>query len=225
MANKREEIHLNLQFLALFTLLILPGTLFAETSEQKALDAIQLQYETVSTFEADFTQRSYVKMMNQTQSVKGTVKIKKPGKMKWVYGAPDTQTLISDGKTLWLYVPEEEQATKVPVESIYSSNTPALFLAGKGKLTRSFNVESVSEENKNILVTLVPKDEDQSLARLALYADKKNYQITGSTVYDKLGNKTEIRFSRIRINREIPEEQFQLKTPPGVEILDYTQTP
>jgi outer membrane lipoprotein carrier protein len=209
----------------LFTLLALPGTLFSETSEQQALDAIQRQYEKVSTFEADFTQRSYVKMMNQTQSVKGTVKIKKPGKMKWVYGAPDTQILISDGKNLWLYVPEEEQATKVPVESIYSSNTPALFLAGKGKLTRSFNVESVSQENQNILVTLVPKNEDQGLARLILHADKKNYQITGSTVYDKLGNKTEIRFSRIRINREIPEEQFQLKTPPGVEILDYTQTP
>ena len=209
----------------MFTLLALPGTLFSETSEQQALDAIQRQYEKVSTFEADFTQRSYVKMMNQTQSVKGTVKIKKPGKMKWVYGAPDTQILISDGKNLWLYVPEEEQATKVPVESIYSSNTPALFLAGKGKLTRSFNVESVSQENQNILVTLVPKNEDQGLARLILHADKKNYQITGSTVYDKLGNKTEIRFSRIRINREIPEEQFQLRTPPGVEILDYTQTP
>ena len=217
---------MNLRILILFTLLILPaGTPFAETSEQQALDAIQRQYEKVSTFEADFTQRSYVKMMNQTQSVKGTVKIKKPGKMKWVYGAPDTQILISDGKNLWLYVPEEEQATKVPVESIYSSNTPALFLAGKGKLTQSFNVESVSEENKNILVTLVPKNDDQGLARLILHADKKNYQITGSTVYDKLGNKTEIRFSQIRINREIPEEQFQLKTPPGVEILDYTQTP
>ena len=217
---------MNLRILILFTLLILPaGTLFAETSEQQALDAIQRQYEKVSTFEADFTQRSYVKMMNQTQSVKGTVKIKKPGKMKWVYGAPDTQILISDGKNLWLYVPEEEQATKVPVESIYSSNTPALFLAGKGKLTRSFNVESVSQENQNILVTLVPKNEDQGLARLILHANKKNYQITGSTVYDKLGNKTDIRFSRIRINREIPEEQFQLKTPPGVEILDYTQTP
>ena len=217
---------MNLRILILFTLLILPaGTLFAETSEQQALDAIQRQYEKVSTFEADFTQRSYVKMMNQTQSVKGTVKIKKPGKMKWVYGTPDTQILISDGKNLWLYVPEEEQATRVPVESIYSSNTPALFLAGKGKLTQSFNVESVSEENKNILVTLVPKNDDHGLARLILHADKKNYQITGSTVYDKLGNKTEIRFSQIRINREIPEEQFQLKTPPGVEILDYTQTP
>jgi outer membrane lipoprotein carrier protein len=213
------------KLLALFTILTLPGITFAETSEQKALDAIQRQYEKIITFEADFSQRSYVKMMNQTQNVKGTVKIKKPGKMKWVYGTPDTQVLISDGKFLWLYVPDEEQATKVPVESIYSSNTPALFLAGTGKLSKYFNVESVIEDNENILVSLVPKDEDQGPTRLILHANQKNYQITGSTVYDRLGNKTEIQFNRIRINRDIPEEQFQLKAPPGVEILDYTQTP
>ena len=213
------------KFSALFTILLLPGAAFAGISDQQALDAIQNQYEKVLTFEADFSQKSYVKAMNQTQSVKGQVQIKKPGKMRWVYGAPDTQILISNEKTLWLYVPEEEQATKVPVESIYSSNTPALFLAGKGKLTHAFNVESVSQESQNIVVTLVPKNGDQSLARLVLLADKKNYQIIGSTVYDKLGNKTEIHFNRIRVNQEIPEEQFQLKTPPGVEILDYTQTP
>ena len=213
------------KYLVLFIILILPVGLFAETSDQQALDAIQSQYEKILTFEADFTQRSYVKMMNQTQDVKGRVQIKKPGKMRWVYGAPDTQILISNEKTLWLYVPDEEQATKVPVESIYSSNTPALFLAGRGKLTHAFDVESVSQEDKNILVSLVPKSAEQGLARLVLQADKKNYQITGSTVYDKLGNKTEIRFNRIQVNHEISEEQFQLKTPPGVEILDYTQTP
>jgi len=213
------------KYLVLFIILILPVNLFAETSDQQALDAIQSQYEKILTFEADFTQRSYVKMMNQTQDVKGRVQIKKPGKMRWVYGAPDTQILISNEKTLWLYVPDEEQATKVPVESIYSSNTPALFLAGRGKLTHAFDVESVSQEDKNILVSLVPKSAEQGLARLVLQADKKNYHITGSTVYDKLGNKTEIRFNRIQVNHEISEEQFQLKTPPGVEILDYTQTP
>ena len=213
------------KFSLVFIILITPGNLFAEVTDQQALDAIQHQYEKILTFEADFNQRSFVKMMNETQDVKGRVQIKKPGKMRWVYGAPDTQILISNEKTLWLYVPEEEQATKVPVESIYSSNTPALFLAGKGKLTQAFNVESVNQEDQNFLVTLVPKSEEQGLARLVLQADKKNYQIIGSTVYDKLGNKTEIRFNRIRVNHEIPDEQFKLKTPPGVEILDYTQTP
>ncbi len=212
-----------LKRLVLFTALALPGTTVAETSAQKSLDAIQKQYEKVSTFEADFTQQSYVKAMDQVQSLKGKVQIKKPGKMRWVYGAPDTQILISNEKTLWLYSPDEEQATKLPADSIYSSNTPALFLAGKGKLTQAFNVESVVEENPNTIVTLVPKNEGQGLAKLVLLADKKSYQIIGSTVYDKLGNKTEIRFKRIRVNQEISEEQFQLKTPPGVEILDYTK--
>ena len=196
-----------------------------ETPEQQALDAVQKNYEKILTFEAKFTQKSYVKMMNKTLDVKGTVSIKKPGKMKWTYGAPDIQVLISNGNTLWHYVSDEEQVTKVPIESIYTANTPALFLAGKGKLTQAFNVESVNLEKNPISITLTPKKGDQALSRLQLFANKKNYQITGSTVYDKLGNKTEIRFSRIRINREIPEEQFQLKTPPGVEILDYTQTP
>ena len=212
-------------FLAAFTILILPRTILADISDQQALDAIQNHYEKILTFEANFIQESYIRMMNQTQSVEGKVKIKKPGKMRWVYGAPEEQVLISDENTLWLYIPEEEQATKVPVESIYSSNTPALFLAGQGKLTEAFKVESVNQEKKKIIVTLVPKTAQQGLARLVLFADKKNYQITGSTVYDKLGNKTTIRFNQIRVNKKISEKQFQLNTPPNVEILDYTQTP
>ena len=207
-----------------FIFILVGGNLsHAETSEQDALDAVQKNYEKVLTYEAEFIQKSYIKMMDKTQYVKGTVIIKKPGKMKWSYGAPDTQVLISDGSTLWLYVPDEEQATKVPIESIYSSNTPALFLAGKGKLMQTFNIESVNLDKDPIRITLTPKADDQALTRLQLFADKKNYQITGSTVYDKLANKTEIRFSNIKTNREIPEKTFQFQVPANVEVLDYTK--
>ena len=197
----------------------------AETLEQEALDAVQSNYEKILTFEAEFAQKSYVKMMDETQHAKGTVSIKKPGRMKWIYGAPDTQVLISNGKTLWHYVADEEQVTKIPIESIYSSNTPALFLAGQGNLIQTFNVESVSLETNPISITLTPKKDDQALTRLQLFANNKNYQITGSTVYDKLGNKTEIHFSKIKTNRAIPEKTFQFQAPPNVEVLDYTKNP
>ena len=143
--------------------------------------------------------------------------------MKWIYGLPDTQVLISNGKILWHYVSDENQVTKVPLENIYSSNTPALFLAGQEKLTRIFNIENI---NTNPLsITLSPKEEDQTLSRLQLFANKKNFQITGSTVYDKLGNKTEIRFNNIKINIDIPERIFQFQAPPNTEVLDYTKGP
>jgi outer membrane lipoprotein carrier protein len=88
---------------------------------------------------------------------------------------------------------------------------------------QTFNVESVNLDKDPIRITLTPKADDQALTRLQLFADKKNYQITGSTVYDKLGNKTEIRFSNIKTNREIPEKTFQFQAPTNVEVLDYTK--
>jgi outer membrane lipoprotein carrier protein len=223
--EKPEEIKLTyfVKSLAIIFILLNQSMSQAETPEQHTLDAVQKNYEKVLTYEAEFIQKSYIKMMDKTQDVKGTVSIKKPGKMKWRYGAPDTQILISNGSTLWLYVPDEEQATKIPIESIYSSNTPALFLAGKGKLTQSFNVESVNLDKDPLSITLTPKADGQSLTRLKLFVNKKNYQITGSTVYDKLGNTTEIRFSNIKTNRDIPEKTFQFQAPANVEVLDYTK--
>ena len=91
------------------------------------------------------------------------------------------------------------------------------------KLTQSFNVESVNLDKNPLIITLTPKADDQSLIRLQLFANKKNYQITGSTVYDKLGNKTEILFSNVKTNREIPEKTFQFQAPANVEVLDYTK--
>ncbi len=208
----------------IFILILLNGNIgYAETPEQQILDAVQQKYENILTFEADFTQRSYVKMMDKAHEAKGKVQIKKPGKMKWVYGLPDTQVLISNGKILWHYVSEENQVIKVPIENIYSSNTPALFLAGQEKLTQIFNIENVNTNPPSI--TLSPKEEDQALRRLQLFANKKNFQITGSTVYDKLGNKTEIRFTNIKTNIDIPEKTFQFQAPPNTEVLDYTKGP
>jgi len=208
--------------LAVFFLLSPSLPAWGASEEQNLLDAIQKQYESVTTFTAKFVQKSHVKTMNQTVEARGDVQIKKPGKMKWVYNAPDPQILISNQKTLWLYVPDEKQVTKVPVESIYSSNTPALFLAGKGKLTDSFNVVQVLKEKDGITVVLVPKQEDNSLERLVLFADNKNYQITGSSVYDKLGNKTDIHFSDIEVNRPVADSTFVFQVPEGVELLDYS---
>ena len=215
------------QVIFLFFLLILSRyvPVWALSSEQATVNAIQKSYESVLTFRATFEQRAFVKMVNRTEVAKGNVQIKKPGKMKWVYNSPDPQVLISNQKNLWLYTPEDEQVTKMPVENVYSSNTPALFLAGQGILTDAFDVVQVLTEKNGFTVVFTPKEVESNLSRLILRANKNNYQITGATVYDKLGNKTDIRFRDIRINEEIAESVFDFKIPAGVEIQDFTPNP
>ena len=198
---------------------------WALSDELATVQAIQKNYESVLTLKANFEQKAFVKMLNRTEITKGNVQIKKPGKMKWVYNSPDPQVLISNQKNLWLYAPEEEQVTKMPIESVYSSNTPALFLAGQGILTDIFNVVQVLTEKDKFVAVFTPKEVESSLSRLVLRANKNNYQITGATVYDKLGNKTAIKFRYIRINEEIPESVFNFEVPAGVEIQDFTPSP
>jgi len=197
----------------------------AINSEQTIFNAIQKNYQSIRTFQAEFEQKSFVNMINRTEIAQGNVQIKKPGKMKWVYNDPDPQVLISNQKNLWLYSLEDKQATKMPVESVYSSNTPALFLAGEGILTNIFNVTEVITGKNIYTVTLSPKEAKSDLNRLILRANKNNYQIIGVTVYDDLGNKTQIKFKNIRINEQIAESTFDFIVPAGVEIQDFTPNP
>lgn len=210
----------NLLFI-LFLLGAVPGSVFALDSAA-IVDAIQKQYDATDTFQARFVQKSYLKILGQSQRAEGTVSIKKPGQMKWDYKAPDPQILVSNDQGLWLYLPDEKQVTKMNVQGIYSSNTPALFLAGRGKLTKSFTVGKVTEEGGLYVAELIPRDKVQSLSKMVLLADKKNYQIVGSRVYDNLGNKTEMLFSDTLVNPSLEKKMFRFEVPKGVELIDLS---
>ena len=190
--------------------------------KQTTLKAIQRQYESVKTFRAHFVQKAYLKIMDQAQESEGEVSIKKPGKMKWMYNAPDRQILVSNNKNLWLYIPEENQVTKASVQEIYTTNTPALFLSGEGNLAKTFRTKNITLDGEIIKISLIPEKRGSGVKELILFANNKNYQIIGSRVYDRLGNMTEIQFSNIRINLQIPDRLFEFEIPDGVELLDTT---
>ncbi len=218
---------MNLKNCSLLSILILLWALPPSAMALDAtaiVDAIQKQYDATHTFQARFVQKSYLKILGQSQHAEGTVSIKKPGKMRWEYNAPDRQILVSNDQALWLYLPDEQQVTKMKVQSIYSSNTPALFLAGRGKLTESFSIKKVTEQDGVYIAELIPRDKAQNLSKMILLADKKNFQIIGSRVYDNLGNKTEMIFSDIRTNPPLDEATFQFEVPQGVELIDLSST-
>ena len=101
----------------------------------KALDA---RYRTVRDFSADFVQ-SYRGGALRTQSKEtGTVKIRKPGLMRWLYAAPEKKEFVSDGHSIYSYIPADKQVMVSRVPSDLESTTPALFLAGKADIARDF---------------------------------------------------------------------------------------
>lgn len=152
---------------------------------------------------------------------KGHVIFSKPGKMKWVYAAPDESVVVSDGSTLWIHDVEGESATRLEVTQGYLSGAAVQFLLGDGKILDEFSVSAVSCTGDRITLDLLPK-QDATYERLGLVADRESAEIRETSLVDLFGNRTVIRFLDMQTNQGPPAETFVFTPPEGVEVIDYS---
>lgn len=189
---------------------------------QEVLIEIQNRYEKTNDFEAHFIQEYIGKVMKQPNKGEGKVYFKKKGMMRWDYTVPN-QKLLSDGRTLWYYQPEEKQVLVSDVSKVLKEKTPLAFLAGEGNLHRDFNLlnlnESVSQKEDHYVLELSPKESLATLSKLILTVDKRTYTILQTDVFDGLGNVTRTRFIDIKTNTGLSNSFFHFTIPPGTEVI------
>jgi outer membrane lipoprotein carrier protein len=107
--------------LILFNLIFIPA-IFGATGEA-VLAEIQNRYESTNDLEAGFLQEYVGKVMKRPQRGEGKVYFKKNGMMRWDYRTPN-QKLISNGRTLWYYQPEENQVFVSDISKALKERTP-----------------------------------------------------------------------------------------------------
>jgi len=194
-------------------------------SQTPSLDEIvtrvQKQYDTHADFKAHFVQESMVKSLGKKQSSEGTVSFKKPGKMRWIYQKPFKQEIISDGKTLWNYRPEDKQVMVSQMSQAVQGKVPSTFLAGLGNLKLDFQVRWGKEPSakESYYLELAPNEFQGSLEKLFLLIDRENFRILQAKIQDVMGNTTLIRFSKIQFDNRLSDSLFTFTPPPGVEVF------
>ena len=97
----------------------------SRASQEAASDlAVRLQarYEGIRDFSADFTHTYEGGILRKKTTERGTVEVKKPGKMRWAYTAPEEKLFVSDGRKLYAWVPADRQVT---VSTLPQANEPA----------------------------------------------------------------------------------------------------
>jgi outer membrane lipoprotein carrier protein len=192
---------------------------------------IQKSYDAIKDFKAQFVQESVVKSWNakQVQKAEGNVYFKKEGKMFWDYQKPTPQQIISDGKMLWFFEPEDEQVTVTEVSDGLQSQISADLLNGKAQLTRDFKVREITSEADvqagNIVLELIPNASQPNLSKIIMRLNNENFQIYQTEVYDLFENLTRITFSQIQIDTNLNDSLFTFTPPPGVEILSPPTVP
>ena len=125
-----------------------------------ALRTLQQRYESTRTLVAKFRQEVESPTMAGKLTSNGTVSFEKPNRMRWDYAAPDRQTIVSDGETLWIYQPEEKQVLKAPLREAFQATTPVTFLGGLGHVDRDFTPTLESSADDRWVLKLVPPGSD-----------------------------------------------------------------
>jgi outer membrane lipoprotein carrier protein len=169
-----------------------------------------------SSFEADFEQRVSDGHGRLIETSSGKFAIRRPDRFRWDYLQPHEQTIVADGRLLWIYDPDLEQVT-VRLQQQSLGGTPASLLAGDGELRNRFRAEKIEKIGAIDWLTLVPKtkDTDFKKVRLAL----KGSQLQAIELVDKLGQFSKLEFSRVKRDVAVDDKRFAFTPPPGADVI------
>jgi chaperone LolA len=203
----------------LLAVLVATAPALAGDPLKDALAKLQQRYDTTKTLRADFAQTVSSATLAGTLDSKGTVVFAKPNRMRWDYAAPEQQTIVGDGETLWIYQPDLKQVIKTPLGDAFQSRTPVTFLAGLGNVERDF-VPSLEKETPDAwALRLVPRQKDSGVGTLILSVRKADASVAEARITDAAGTTTTIRFDHEQRNQPVPPDTFRFEPPPGVDVV------
>jgi outer membrane lipoprotein carrier protein len=215
--------------------LLIGGFLLAVTGSGRAADptapelaqALQRNYDAVKDFSADFVHTYQGGVLKKRLTERGRVLIKKPGKMRWDYTSPENKQFISDGVKVYFYIPADKQVIVSSVPADAEASTPALFLAGKGRLTEDFAPTLIALPEGlpagSLALKLVPKAKQPDYDWLVLAVDPATLAIRGLVTIDAQGGTSTFAFTNLKQNVGLADNQFTFKIPRGVDVV--TETP
>jgi outer membrane lipoprotein carrier protein len=185
--------------------------------------AIQQRYDTVRDLRARFIHTYEGGLLHKTAVERGTVLFKRPGMMRWVYAAPERKEFVSDGVRLYAYVPEDRQVTVSALPSDDKTPSPAMFLAGRGDLTRDFVASAAHDVGPvppgSRAVTLTPKTREADFEWMVVIVDATSLQIRGLISVDAQGGRSAFTFEDVRENTGATAKDFRFTIPRGVDVI------
>lgn len=204
------------------------------------VSALEKGYATLQDVQADFSQKTVIAGIKREQRGNGEVLLKRPGSatamFRFNYAKPKQQ-IVSNGKQVWFYLPDNKQVMVSSVTEMFKGgNAIALsYLTGLGQVSRDFTIAFAREQrdkNGNYQLELLPKTPSPVLAKLSLTVSaeavnsflrqgtvKDLFPVIASVVHDAGGNETRIDYSRPRVNKGIDNAKFNFKVPAGVEVI------
>jgi outer membrane lipoprotein carrier protein len=147
---------------------------------------------------------------------RGTLSLKRPGRMRWDYEAPERKTFVSDGRSFYFYVPADRQV--IVKDQRDATGVAGLLLAGTGEPLQPFTPSLEDAPAGLWRLRLVPRQPDPEMEELRLDVDA-SFRLRAVELLDAQGNRSRFEFEDVRENVGLKDALFRFEIPAGVEVI------
>jgi outer membrane lipoprotein carrier protein len=197
--------------------------LAAQGGDPVALAAkVQQRYNGITDFQGDFVQSYEGGVLRTKTTERGTMAIKRPGRIRFTYTKPERKEFVSDGTRLYTHLVADKQVIVSPAPTADDGDVPAMFLAGKSDLARDYTPSFTALPGAApglLTLKLVPKRADSEFESLGIGVDPKTLQIQFLSAVDKQGGRSSFTFTNLKENRGLSDNQFVFRIPRGADVV------
>lgn len=201
------------RLVAMLLIVVSMGASAAEAPS--AADSLRRFFNDVRSYTARFQQVSIDESKQPIQESTGRLWLERPNKFRWNYDKP-RQQIVGDGERVWVY---DEELQQISVRSMATglADTPALLLAGKGRIDDAFTIKNQNEDTGVAWAELVPKRKDSGFETLRLGFEQGKIRVI--EMVDGLGHTTRYTLRNGEENTKIDPARFSFVPPKGVDVV------
>lgn len=183
---------------------------------------VQQRYNAIKDFQGDFVQTYEGGVLRTKTTERGTLAIKRPGRLRFTYTKPERKEFVSDGVRLYTHLVADKQVIVSPAPSAEDGDVPAMFLAGRSDLARDYTPTFTplpGAASGLLTLKLVPRKSDSEFASLGIGVDPRTLQIQFLTAVDKQGGRSSFTFTNLKENRGLSDKDFEFRIPRGADVV------
>ena len=199
-----------------------PPTPQERVSLPDLIDGVERRLASIRDLSAEFTQ-VYEDSLNQTRSEQGHVYLRRPRQMRWEYRTPEEKLFVSDGKTVYLWIPAAGQVLYESVGDSFDERIPLMYLLGRQDLESEF--ERIAELRTPPKVAgarvlqMYPRRESDVEA-IILEVDPVSFDIRRLSLTRLDGSVWEVLFDEVQVNGDLEESFFEFEPPVGAQVIE-----
>ena len=198
-----------------FTLLLI--SLISMSVQATAIGNLKKFIAETSTVSANFSQTLYDKSRRTIQDSKGSMQFERPEKFRWSYAKPYEQIIVGNGKEVWFYDHDLNQATVRPFNLAIGSS-PAALLAGNSDLEENFVLTELGLQEGMEWLEAVPKNKETMFEFIQM-AFSPQGTLKLMALRDSLGQTTLLTFSELEKNPQLSESLFNFTPPASADVI------